>query len=56
MPKGGVQASFVDRATKKVVWTGTVTQKLDTDKRSKSFDKAEAAIQKLLKDFPPKGK
>jgi hypothetical protein len=33
-----------------------VEQKLDAEKRSKSFDKADKAIQKLLKDFPPKGK
>jgi hypothetical protein len=56
VPKGTVELNFVDRATNKAVWTGWVEQKLDAEKRSKSFDKADKAIQKLLKDFPPKGK
>jgi Domain of unknown function (DUF4136) len=56
VPKGIVELNFVDRATNKTVWTGWVEQKLDADKKSKSFDKADKAIQKLLKDFPPKGK
>jgi hypothetical protein len=56
VPKGVVELNFVDRTTNKAVWTGWVEQKLDPDKKSKSFDKADKAIQKLLKDFPPQGK
>lgn len=56
MPNGVVELNFVDRATGKTVWTGWVEQKLDVEKKSKAFDKADKAIQKLLKDFPPKGK
>jgi hypothetical protein len=44
----------VDRVTNKAVWTGWVEQKLDPDQKSKAFQKVEKAIQKLLKDFPPK--
>ena len=54
MPEGMVELNFVDPATHKSVWTGWVQQKLDPDKKSKAFDKADKAIQKLLKDFPPK--
>ena len=56
VPKGVVELNFVDRATNKAVWTGWVEQKLDAEKKSKSFDKADKAIQKLLKDFPPKAR
>lgn len=54
VPKGIVELNFVDRTTNKAVWTGWVEQKLDPDKKSKAFDKADKAIQKLLQDFPPK--
>ncbi|UWZ82387.1 DUF4136 domain-containing protein [Occallatibacter riparius] len=54
MPEGMVELNFVDRATNKSVWMGWVEQKLDPDKKSKAFDQADKAIQKLLKDFPPK--
>jgi hypothetical protein len=54
MPRGVVELNFVDRATQKSVWTGWVEQKIDPEKKSKAFDKADQAIQKLLKDFPPK--
>ena len=54
MPEGMLELNFVDRATNKSVWMGWVEQKIDPDKKSKAFDKADKAIQKLLKDFPPK--
>jgi hypothetical protein len=56
MPKGIVELNFVDPTTHKAVWTGWVEQKFDADKKSKAFDMADKAVQKLLKDFPPKGK
>ena len=54
MPEGVVELNFVDRATNKAVWTGWVEQKIDPDEKSKVLGQAEKAIQKLLKDFPPK--
>lgn len=54
MPEGTLELNFVDRATNKTVWTGWVEQKLNPDKKSKAFEKIDQAIQKLLKDFPPK--
>lgn len=54
MPDGMVELNFIDRAANKVVWTGIVTQKLDTGKKEKSLQKISAAIQKLLTEFPPR--
>jgi len=54
-PKGVLELIFVDRATNKVVWAGTVEQKLDPEKKQKSLERAHAAIKKLLMEFPPKG-
>lgn len=56
MPEGTVEVTFIDRAVNKVVWAGTVTQKLDPNKKQKSLEKSGAAIKKLLMDFPPKNK
>jgi Domain of unknown function (DUF4136) len=54
--EGTLELDFVDRATNKVVWSGTVVQKLDPDKKEKSMDKIVKAIEKLLAEYPPKGK
>jgi hypothetical protein len=54
IPKGTLQLEFVDRATNKVVWSGTVVQKLNPAKKQQSLDRAAAAIKALLADFPPK--
>lgn len=54
LPKGVLQLTFVDRATNKVVWSGTVVQKLDPEKKNKSLELAHAAVTKLLMKFPPK--
>jgi hypothetical protein len=46
-----------DSSVKKLVWTGRATKTLDSGanqaKKQKNLDKA---MQKLLKDFPPKQK
>ena len=55
-PKGVLELDIVDRATNKVVWSGTVQQKLDPNKKQQSLEKVGTAIKKLLADFPPKGK
>jgi hypothetical protein len=55
-PNGNLQMSFVDPLAKKTVWSGTVTQKLDPDKKEKSLKKANEAVKKLLANFPPSKK
>lgn len=56
LPQGVLELQFVDRVTNKLVWAGTVEQKLDPEKKQKSLEKAHAAIKKLLAEFPPKNK
>jgi hypothetical protein len=55
-PKGVLALSLVDRAANKLVWEGTVAQKLDPEKKQKSLERAHAAVKKLFVDFPPKKK
>jgi hypothetical protein len=54
---GTLVLDMYDPATKKLVWTGRATKTIDSganqEKRQKNLDKA---MQKLLKDFPPKSK
>jgi|SRR5579872_2254755 len=45
---------FADRATNTVVWSGTVKQKLDIERKNKSLELASKAVTKLFKQFPPK--
>ncbi len=52
LPQGTLQLTFIDTATKKMVWNGIVTQELDPAKSEKSIGKITAAIQKLLAEFP----
>ena len=54
LPKGVLALNMVDQAANKVVWAGSVVQKLDPEKKQKSLEKAHAAIKKLLMEFPPK--
>lgn len=54
LPEGVLELTLVDRESNKVVWAGTVEQKLDPEKKQKSLEKAHAAIKKLLMEFPPK--
>jgi hypothetical protein len=56
VPEGTLALTFVDRASNKVVWCGTVTEKLDIENKKKSLERVDKAIAKLLKQFPPKGK
>jgi hypothetical protein len=54
---GTLVLDMYDPPNKQLVWTGTATKTLDPgnnqDKKQKNLDKA---MQKLLKDFPPKQK
>ena len=56
LPKGVLALNLVDTATNKLVWAGSVSQKLDPEKKQKSLEKAHAAIVKLLMEFPPQKK
>jgi hypothetical protein len=54
VPEGTLILEFVDRGTNKVVWGGTLTQKLDVEQKQKSLELIDKGIAKLLKQFPPK--
>ena len=54
VPEGTLVLEFVDRTANVVVWSGTVTQKLDIENKTKSLELASKAVAKLLKQFPPK--
>jgi len=56
LPKGTLKLTFVDRASNKVVWTGTVSQKLDPAKKDQALQRIHAAVDKLMAEFPPKDK
>ncbi len=52
LPQGTLQLTFIDSVTKKMIWNGVVTQKLDPSKSEKSIGKITTAIHKLLAEFP----
>lgn len=54
VPEGTLVLTFVDRANNKVVWSGTVKQKLDIQQKNKSLELIDKAVIKLLKGFPKK--
>jgi hypothetical protein len=54
VPEGTLQLQFVDRSTTKIIWNGTVSEKLDVENKKKSLDRIDKAIAKLIKQFPPK--
>jgi uncharacterized protein DUF4136 len=56
VPEGSLMLNFVDRVANKVIWTGTVKQKVDMENKNKSLELIDKAIAKLLKDFPPQKK
>jgi len=53
VPDATLLFEFVDRAANLIVWAGTVTQKLDIERKTKSLELANKAVAKLLKQFPP---
>lgn len=55
-PKGVLELDIVERESNKVVWSGTVAQKLNPQKVDQSLQRVGAAIEKLLMEFPPKAK
>lgn len=52
--EGTLSLTFVDRANNKIVWSGSVRQTLDIEKKNKSLELANRAVIKLLKAFPGK--
>jgi len=54
VPQGTLVLTFIDLASNRVVWNGTVTEKLDIENKMKSLERTDKAIVKLLKQFPPK--
>ncbi len=54
VPEGTLMINLVDRAANKVIWTGTVKQKLDMENKTKSLKLIDKGIVKLLKEFPPR--
>ncbi len=56
IPEGTLMLSFVDRRANKVIWSGTVTVKLDMEHKTKSVELIHKAISKLLQRFPPSKK
>jgi hypothetical protein len=51
---GGLALQFIDRAAQKLVWQGSVSQKLDSGKRGENLKQIQKAVAKLLEDYPPK--
>jgi hypothetical protein len=56
VPEGTLALTFVDQANNKVIWSGTVKEKLDMTQKDKSLQRVDKAIAKLLKRFPPQQK
>jgi hypothetical protein len=54
--EGTLVLNFVDRQANKVIWTGTVRQKVDMENKKKSLERIDKAIAKLMKRFPPQKK
>jgi len=53
VPEGTFALTFVDRESNKIVWNGTVKEKLDIENKTKSADRVHKAILKLMTKFPP---
>jgi len=54
--EGTLTLTVVDRSVNKVIWSGSVTQKLDWQNKEKSLVLVDKAVVKLLREFPPKKK
>ena len=53
VPEGTLVLTFVDRESNKIVWNGTVKEKLDVENKTKSMERVHKAILKLMQKFPP---
>lgn len=52
--EGTLVLTFVDRVSNKIVWSGSVKQKLDIEQKTKSLELVDKAVIKLLRRFPGK--
>jgi len=53
VPKGTLQLQFLDPHTSKILWNGTVSEKLDAEKKKESMERIQKAVTKLMQQFPP---
>jgi hypothetical protein len=51
---GTFALAIVERMTNKLVWSGSVKQSLDIEKKHKSLELVDKATIKLMKQFPSK--
>ncbi|MDT8069096.1 MAG: DUF4136 domain-containing protein [Terriglobia bacterium] len=51
---GTLVLDFIDRSTKTLVWQGSVSEKMDTEKHTKNTERVRKAIAKLVERYPPK--
>lgn len=56
VPEGTLMLTFVDRGANKVIWSGTVVEKLDVEQKMKSLERINRAVTKLIRQFPAKKK
>ena len=56
VPEGTLLLEFVDQRANRVVWGGSVSEKLESDKKIDSLKRVDRAIAKLLSKFPPERK
>lgn len=54
--QGALTLTFIDRNSHKIVWSGTVSDKLDPhfERDNKALKRIDEAIVKLLSNYPPK--
>ncbi len=53
VPEGTLVLTFIDRNAHKVIWAGSITDKLDMEKKKRSLERLDKAINKLFKNYPP---
>lgn len=56
VPEGTLLLEFVDVHANRVVWSGSVNEKLDIERKNESLKRVDRAIAKLLSKFPPEKK
>jgi hypothetical protein len=54
--EGTLVISLADQARGRIVWQGSVTQKLDIEHKKESIERVDKAIEKLFKEYPPQQK
>jgi Domain of unknown function (DUF4136) len=52
--EGSLVIALQDQKRSRVIWEGSVTEKLDPEHKQESLSRVQKAIAKLFKDFPPR--